>query len=384
MLLTIIVFLLILGILIFVHELGHFVTAKKLGIKVEEFGFGFPPRMFGIYKDKKGKWKKVFGGKKAKAENTIYSINWLPLGGFVKIFGEEGEGKENPESFASKPVWKRSLVLAAGVFMNFVLAAILLIFGFKIGLPQAIDSTNGDVRDEKIQIAYVASESPAEESGLAIGDEIITVGGESFENIEDIQNKIKDKSESEILLEVKRGDEIVEIKSVPRKNPPEDEGALGISLVKTGIVSYPWHISILKGVEATFAVTIAILDAFYKLIRDLFVGEKVTADFAGPVGIAVMTGQVTRMGFAYVLQFAAVLSINLAIINILPFPALDGGRILFLLIEKIRGKKVGKKIENAIHTAGFFLLILLLVVVTFKDLFKFKDLFIGIWHKIAG
>lgn len=384
MVLTIVVFLLVLGILIFVHELGHFMTAKKLGIKVEEFGFGFPPRMFGIYKNKEGKWKKVIGGKKEGVENTIYSINWLPLGGFVKIFGEEGEGSKDPESFASKPIWKRSLVLAAGVFMNFVLAAILLMVGFKIGLPQAIDSEDSNVRDAKIQIAQVATESPAAESGLSLGDEIISIEEERFYKIEDIQNKIKDNSGQEILIEVKRGGEIKEIKTTPRENPPEDEGALGISLVKTGLVSYPWYISIGKGLEATISVTLAILIAFYELIKNLIVGEKVGADFAGPVGIAVMTGQVTRMGLAYVLQFVAVLSINLAIINILPLPALDGGRILFLIIEKVRGKKVGKKIENTVHTIGFFLLILLLVVVTFKDLFRFKDLFIGIWHKIVG
>lgn len=384
MILTIIVFVIILGLLIFVHELGHFISARKLGVRVEEFGFGFPPRMFGVYKDKNGKWKKVVGNKELeKDQKTVYSMNWLPIGGFVKIFGEEGEGSNNPKSFSSKPAWVRGLILSAGVIMNFVLAMVLLTIGFKIGLPQAIEEGD-EARDVKIQIAQVVNDSPAKESGLNVGDEIVTVNGEEFLEIKDLQEEIKSESGSEINIEVKRGDEVVIVKSTPRENPPEDEGALGIALAKTGIVSYPFFQSIWMGITTTFGLVIAILLAFYDIIHNLIVQEPVSAEFAGPVGIAVLTGQVTRMGFVYILQFAAVLSINLGILNILPFPALDGGRILFLIIEKIRGKKISQKVENTVHTAGFFLLILLLVVVTFKDVVKFRDIFIGIWDRIIN
>lgn len=384
MILTIIVFVIILGLLIFVHELGHFITARKMNVRVEEFGFGFPPRAFGIYKSKDGKWKKVFGNKELeKDQNTVYSLNWLPIGGFVKIFGEEGEGEKDPNSFSSKSVWARSLILSAGVFMNFVLAMILLTIGFKIGLPQAVEEGDS-ARNLKIQIAQVSKDSPADSSGLNIGDQIVSIDGENFIEIEDLQEKIKSESGKEINLEIKRGNEDLDIKATPRENPPEDEGALGIALVKTGIVSYPLFQSIWMGITTTFTILIAILVAFYDIIHNLIVQKPISAEFAGPVGIAVLTGQVTRMGFVYILQFAAVLSINLGILNILPFPALDGGRILFLIIEKIRGRKVSQKIENTVHTAGFFLLILLLAVVTFKDIFKFKDIFTGIWDRIIN
>ncbi len=385
MILTIIVFVLVLGLLIFVHEFGHFITARKMGVRAEEFGFGFPPRIFGIYRTKDGKWKKIIGNKELKKDqNTLYSINWLPIGGFVKIFGEEGEGKKDPKSFSSKPVWVRSLILSAGVLMNFVLAIVLLTIGFKIGLPQALEEGDNNARDLKIQIAQVSKGSPAESSGLAVGDQIVRVDGEEFIEIGNLQEKIKSESGKEIDIEIKRGDENLNVKAIPRENPPEDEGALGIALAKTGIVSYPFFQSIWMGISTTYALIIAILSAFYDIIHNLIVHEPVSAEFTGPVGIAVLTGQVARMGFVYILQFAAILSINLGILNILPFPALDGGRILFLLIEKIRGKKVSQKIENSIHTVGFFLLILLLVVVTFKDVFKFKDMFIGIWNRIIN
>ena len=386
MILTIIVFVVILGLLIFVHEFGHFISARKMGVKVEEFGFGFPPRAFGIYKSKDGKWKKVFGNKELeKEQNTIYSINWLPLGGFCKIKGEDGEKKENKEkdSFTNQPIWKRSIILSAGVLMNFVLAMILLTIGYKMGLPQAVE--DGDsARDLKIQIAQVSKDSPAEKSGLSIGDQIVNINGENFLEIEGLQEKIKLEAGSEIDIEIKRGNENLNIKATPRENPPKEEGALGVALVKTGIVSYPFLQSIWMGITTTFTIIVAIILAFYDIIYNLIVQKPISAEFAGPVGIAVLTGQVTRMGFVYVLQFAAVLSINLGILNILPFPALDGGRILFLIIEKIRGKKVSQKIENMVHTIGFFLLISLLIIVTFKDVFKFKDIFTGIWDRIIN
>jgi len=384
MILTIIVFVIILGLLIFVHEFGHFMSSRKLGVKVEEFGFGFPPRIFGIYQKKDGSWKRVIGNKELeKGQNTVYSLNWLPLGGFCKIKGEEVEKIQDKDSFAIQPAWKRIIILSAGVFMNFVLAIILLTIGFKIGLPQAVEEGDS-ARDLKIQIAQVSKDSPAESSGLAIGDQIVTLNGEEFIEIEDLQDKIKLESGKEIDLKIKRGNEDLDVKVIPRNDPPEGEGALGVALAKTGIVSYPLFQSIWMGITTTFTIIVAILFAFYDIIHNLIIQKPILAEFAGPVGIAVLTGQVTRMGFVYILQFAAVLSINLGILNILPFPALDGGRILFLLIEKIRGKKVSQKIENTIHTVGFFLLILLLVVVTFKDIFKFKDMFLGIWDRIIN
>lgn len=367
MILTIIIFVLILGLLIFAHEFGHFIIAKRKGLKVLEFGFGFPPRLLGI-----------------KRGETTYSLNLIPIGGFVKILGEEGEAATDSRSFAAQPIRTRGLILCAGVLMNFLLAIVLLSIGFKIGLPQVVDSVEGKVRDKKIQIAFIAKDSPAEKAELSLGDEIISIDGEKFEKVELIQEKIKEKAGKEVTIEIKRGADILVKTVVPRENPPKGEGALGIGLVKTGIVSYPIFSAILKGVSFTFTIIITIFIAFYEVIKNLIVGKPITAELAGPIGIAVMTGQAARMGFVYILQFTAILSINLGIINILPFPALDGGRILFLIIEKIRKKKVSQKIENLIHTIGFAFLILLMILVTFRDIFRFKDVFIKLWMKITG
>ncbi|MFA6296162.1 MAG: RIP metalloprotease RseP [Patescibacteria group bacterium] len=396
---TLITFIIILGLLIFVHELGHFVAAKKAGIKVDEFGFGYPPRIIGTYKDpktkkfvlvlpKRGKGKKqlaAVAGQESE-ENfpaTVYSLNWLPLGGFCKMKGENGDGKSDPDSFSAKKAWQRIIVLIAGVAMNFVLAALVLMIGFKVGLPTAIDSQNKSyAKDQKVQIMSISTDSPAEKVGLKIGDQVVSINNKKLENVTQVQKAIDKNKGKEIDLKIKRYNENLDIKIEPRKNPPENQGALGVGLVETGIVSYPWLTSIWKGITATFSLTIALIVGFYDIIKNLFVGNKIGADVAGPIGIAVMTGQVTKMGFSYVLQFVALLSINLAIINALPIPAIDGGRILFIIIEKIRRKPISMKVENIIHTTGFALLILLMVVVTFRDVFKFKDIFINLWNKI--
>lgn len=367
MLLTIIVFLLILGLLIFVHEFGHFIFAKKVGIKVEEFGFGFPPRLFGI-----------------KRGETIYSINWIPLGGFVKIYGEDGKGKEDKKSFASRRIGQRAIILTAGVVMNFVLAALLLSIGFKLGLPQVLEGNEKNIKEAKIQLIQIAKNSPADRAGLKVGDEIIAFNGKQIENIEEFQRLTKKMAGKEIVLQIKHLNEKREVKITPRRYPPENEGALGVALAKTAIVSYPWYAALWRGITMTFSVTILIVVTFYEIIKNLILDQPIAAELAGPVGIAVLTHQATKMGFVYVLQFTALLSINLAIINILPFPALDGGRLLFLAIEKIRKKPTDQKLENLIHAIGFALLILLMVIVTFRDVTKFKDVFINLWYKIIG
>jgi len=385
---TIILFVLILGLLILVHELGHFVVARRLGTKVEEFGIGFPPRIAGVYRDSKGRWRKVIGGKEVEDEaaDTIYSLNWLPLGGFCKIKGEDGEGSKDKDSSASKKIWKRALILVAGVTMNILLAMVLLIVGFKVGLPTVIeaDTPPESVVEAKVQVVVISGNSPAQESGLQVGDEILTVADNSVTSVESIQNIIDHNLGEEVSLKIKRGDQEQILTLVPRRTPPADEGPMGVALVKTGIISYPWYQAIGKGIMATFSLFFAILVALFGIIKNLLIGAGVTEELSGPVGIAVMTGQVARMGFVYVLQFIAVLSINLAIINLFPLPALDGGRLLFLIIEKIRGKKVNRRIENTIHMIGFILLILLMLVITFRDVFKFKDLFIDLGRRITG
>jgi regulator of sigma E protease len=386
---TVLIFIIILGLLVFVHELGHFLVARRNGVMAEEFGFGFPPRIFGLYKTKNGKRKLVWGSKQVESTDTIYSINWIPLGGFVKIMGEDGEEKKDPKSFASKSPFTRTRILAAGVLMNILLAVVLLSVGYFVGIPQAVeDVSSGNLKNEKIQIIETIPGSPAEQMGIQVGDQIVgaidsTDKIASFNTIEQLQNYINTNKGQEIKLYVKRGNESLTLMGVPRADFPASEGALGISLVKTAIVSYPWYEAIWRGVQTVVDLTGMIIVAFGNLLWKLITGHSVGMDVSGPVGIAVLTGQVAKLGFIYILQFTALLSVNLAIINILPIPALDGGRILFILIEKIKGKAVSQKFEARAHNIGFALLITLMVVVTFRDvarlelLNKIKNLFGG-------
>jgi regulator of sigma E protease len=377
--LTIIVFILILGLLIFVHELGHFFTARRNGIKAEEFGFGFPPRILGLIKDKESKkFKIIWGSKEAKSPETIYSINWIPLGGFVKIKGEKGESWD-ANSFLAKSAWVRIKVLAAGVLMNFALAWVLIALVFTIGAPEQIDSREKDYPNAKVQIAYVVPDAPAEQMGLEVGDEILkdqmvkTPDGRTFKlsDIQAVQDYINSNKGREINLQIKRGNQTLNLKGVPRESSPEGQGPLGISMVETAIIGYPWYEAIWKGLVAVFDLTWTMLAGFFALIKNAVLGQRTEVDVAGPVGIAVLTKHVTALGLAYILQFAAILSINLGIINAFPFPALDGGRILFVVIEKIKGSPVSQKTEQFFHSLGFLLLILLMIYITFRDVLKF-------------
>ncbi|MFZ2975045.1 MAG: RIP metalloprotease RseP [Candidatus Moraniibacteriota bacterium] len=394
--LAVLVFVVILGVLIFVHELGHFVTARRNGIKASEFGFGFPPRLIGfqyLYENgKRKKWRIVWGTKDGDDENekkdlkqahekkftggTIYSINWIPLGGFVKIKGEDGGNAKDEDSFANKSGWVRIKVLAAGVAMNFIFAWFLISIVFMIGAPQAVDSTE-NVSATKIQISDILPETPAQTAGLQIGDEIMKTqknpAGESVKlsSVEDVQNYIKNNAGKELKLGIMRGDEALVIKLTPRVSAPEGQGLLGVNLAQTAIIKYGVPKALWEGLKTTGNLIVAILIALGGILKSLFMGNGVGADVAGPVGIAVLTKQVTGLGLVYILQFAALLSINLGIINILPIPALDGGRILFVLIEKMKGSPVSQKLEQTFHSVGFLLLILLLILVTFKDVMKF-------------
>lgn len=380
--LTIIVFIIILGILIFVHELGHFVVARRNGIRAEEFGFGFPPRIFGFQKIGK-KWNFIWGKRDTPEEwgdkddpnkGTIYSLNWFPLGGFVRIKGENGEGVGEPDSFITKSAWVRIKVLAAGVTMNFILAWLVVSLALTIGAPQEVENARGNAKNLKIQISAVKKDSVAEELGLKVGDEIL-----KFKEVEEVVSFIGANSGKEIVLKIKRGDDLLDLKATPRFDETLGRGLLGVELVQTAIVSYPWYQALVEGIIVTWRMIEMVFVTFYEVLKSLFVGEKVSVEVAGPVGIVYFTKQVTELGFVYILQFIAILSVNLGIINILPFPALDGGRILFILIEKAKGSPVSAKVEHAIHTAGFLFLITLMIFVTFKDIIRFE-----IWEKIIS
>lgn len=399
--LTILIFFIILGLLIFVHELGHFVAARRNGITADEFGFGFPPRLVGVQRFsvpaggndshvifRKSRWRIVWGSRGEAPEKyagmqagTLYSLNWIPLGGFVRIKGEDGSTKSDPDSFASKSAWTRVKVLGAGVMMNFVLAWLVIALAFWIGAPQDAEQVRqgGIVIKKQIQISQVQKDSPADQMGVQIGDEIVRcldsaepLCAESFLRVEDVQRYIHNHIGGQISLQVIRAGKAVELGGQPSSGRTAKEGALGIGLVRTAVVRYPWYQAILEGLLSMLRLTWMTLSAFGGMLRDLVVGHPVAVDVSGPVGIVYFTKQVTQLGFIYILQFIAILSINLGIINALPLPALDGGRILFILIEKLKGSPVSHKVENVVHTIGFALLITLMIFVTFRDVIKFN------------
>jgi regulator of sigma E protease len=366
MLMTIIVFLLVLSIIVFVHEVGHFYTAIKLGIGVEEFGFGFPPKMFGI-----------------KRKGILYSINWIPLGGFVKIKGEDGNNSDE-DSFANQAVWKRAIVLFAGVFMNWVLAFVLLSVGYFVGLPAVLDGdvpVGATVSQEKVQIMEVYPGSPADIVGLETGDVVLSVDDNTFDDNLVLQKYLQDHRDEELDFKVQRGKEeqsfLAQAEEIEELG---EEKLLGVGLVKSGIVSYSWYQAPWEGLKTTISITYLIFVAFFNLIANLIKGSG-GADISGPVGVAVFAGRALDMGWIYLLQFMALISINLAVINILPFPALDGGRILFLIIEKIRRKPNNQKIEAIVHNIGFTLLMALIVLITYKDIVRYGG---GLISKITS
>lgn len=374
MIITALIFIIILGVLVFVHELGHFLAARKFGVGAEEFGLGFPPRLFAFYKTKTGKWKKKWGKTLiTDAADTVYSLNIIPLGGFVRIKGEDGEDRADVHSFASKAAWKRTLILSAGVIMNVILAALLFSFNLGLGADQSIDGIPLDgaiVNNRRVEITSVSENSPAAAAGLQSGDWIMAVNNQKAENVSFLQNFVADKAGQTLTYTIKRSGAEFTKEIVPITLESTHKGGIGVVISEMAFVRFPWYMAIVEGVKTTGFFLWAIILGLYELLARIFSGGGVSADVAGPVGIAVLTGQVAKMGIMYLIQFTALLSLNLAVINILPFPALDGGRILFLIIEKIKGRPMKQQTEALIHNLGFLFLIALIILVTFKDIAK--------------
>ncbi|MFA6177465.1 MAG: RIP metalloprotease RseP [Candidatus Paceibacterota bacterium] len=361
---SIVIFIIILLVLVLVHEFGHFFSAKKFGIKVDEFGFGFPPKLFSF---KKGE--------------TEYSFNLLPLGGFVKIFGEnpDGENTNGPEadrSFVNKPKWQQAIVLFAGIFANFLLAWLLFSIGFISGFPTSVGGglSNYKLEDVNLVIVSILPKSPAENAGLKIGDKII--------NIKNNNNFTSDVSPETIKSFVTKGEgKEIDIGYIRGKNsevniakisPKENNGefTIGISMDKIGTAKLPFFTAFIEGMKLTLFTTKNTAVGLYTLIVDGLRGQGSFSSVTGPVGIVGIVGDAYQFGFVYLLSFAALISINLAIINFIPFPALDGGRLFFLLIEKIKGSRINPKVANTANMIGFGILILLMIVITYHDIVK--------------
>ena len=351
---TLLIFLIVIAVLVLSHEFGHFIVAKWKGMRVDEFGFGFPPRLFG----------KQFG-------ETFYSLNLLPFGGFVKIWGEDDvEGVNDSRNFASRSAWDRFLVLVAGVGMNFVLAYVLFTIGHGVGIPSVVGAGEG-ARDAVVRVADVISGSPAAEAGVEAGDSILALisSTETMQvlEIEQVQNFVKTHAGSMVTMVVGRAGGETRLSVTLRETAPQGEGFLGIAMVKVGIVQTLWYRAPWEGLLTTISTTKFVVEGLAFFFANIFTSD-IASSVAGPVGIAQVAGEAGALGFVYLLQLVAVLSINLAVLNILPIPALDGGRVLFLIIEKLRGKPVEMRISQFAHTAGFVVLIFLMLVVTYFDL----------------
>ncbi len=337
---SILIFIIGLSFLIFVHELGHFLAAKRFGLLVEEFGFGFPPRLFG-----------------KKIGETVYSLNLLPFGGFVKIHGERREAEHDAvppaRSFWNLPVWKRSFAIGAGVAMNFFIGWLVISSVYMIGAPQGI------------VITEVAPGSPAAEAGLLQGDKIL-----GFKDTAEFIESVKSKAGAEARFSVERAGTEQAISATPRENPPPGEGALGIALTDIGFPRLSVFRSFIEGFKEALNILWAVILAVVNLIRGLFTAAPVMDGFVGPVGVFKVADEAAGFGIAYLLRLIGLISLNLVVLNILPIPALDGGRLLFLAIEKIKGAPLSPKREAIANAIGFVLLFLLMIAVTVRDVVK--------------
>lgn len=361
MVLTIIIVIISLVLLMSLHEMGHFLLAKKFGITVEEFGIGYPPKIWG---------KKVRG--------TVYSLNWLPLGAFVKILGEDNTEDKKQGSFASKSLWQRALVLFGGVASFWIIAFLIitLLAGIS-GVPTAVpDSFNGAGKETpKVQVFSVAKNSPAEFSGLKIGDIIkgmsVKESEEEIETnkVEEIQNFISVHRGEEITFYIQRGEKRLEAISTPRVDPPKGEGALGVALVRAANMSVAWYKSPWVGLKITALQTKDIPIQWYEIIKKK-INKTPTPDvqLVGPVGLGQIMTQALGQGAGNYLMFVAVIAIYLAFFNLLPIPALDGGRLLFIAIEAVRRKPVNQKTEQKITAVFFTALVIMALVFTFQDI----------------
>lgn len=390
MIISLLVFLLILSVLVLIHELGHFLVAKKFGIKVEEFGYGLPPRA----------WGKKIG-------ETIYSINWLPIGGFVKLYGEDEAGagrigrsevkkaknkKDEDRAFYTRPAWQRAAVVVAGVVMNLLLAIVIyyifmFLSNFKTELPLLSEhkfyGTNQSVKED-IYINEVAKDSPASRAGISQYDKLLTINGQKIRGVDYFTDQIRANKGQEIALSwqnMKTG-KINSARVTPRVNPPKNQGALGISFIpmRVAVLSYDTPSQrVFSGITHPMNLALYNFNIMGKLIGVSVKersAEPIGGAVSGPVGIFKVVEEFVgipdaKERFAQILNLAGLLSVSLAIFNILPIPALDGGRFFFILFELITGKKVNQKFESAAHSIGMAILLGLILLITFKDVFQF-------------
>jgi len=342
--------------LMVIHEFGHFIIAKKFGIRVDEFGIGYPPRMFG-----------------KKIGETIYSVNWLPLGAFVRIYGEEG-GIDDIRSFANLKIWKRVLIIIGGVVAFWITAIVIFSIVFAMGAQLPVgDSDVQGLANPQIKVITVSQNSPASTAGLKVGDTITKIN-----KIADFQKFTGDNKGKEITLTIERNGKTFDVNLTPRVNPPSGEGAVGVGLERmaTLVEKSSWYMAPIHGVTYTWQTTVNALKGLYVVFANLFTGKGAPegASFAGPLGITVFMANAASYGVGFFLYFIGMISVFIAIFNLFPIPALDGGKLVFLLIEKIKGRPVSVKVEQSITLVCFVILIALSLFITVKfDIPRFWD-----------
>ena len=348
-LITIVEFIIFFGLMIFVHELGHFVSGRIFKVNIEEFGFGYPPRMVKLF----------------TAKGTIFSLNWIPFGGFVRFKGEDNPGE--PGSLASEKPWKRLIILSSGAIMNILTGILIFSLVFaQTGIPDS----------NRVQILEVAPDSPAQTAGIQAGDLVISVDGVPVEGTEDLSAKVQQNLGREITITVERNGQNQNVVVTPRENPPEGQGAMGI-VMTTPVKDATYFQAIPYAVESVGQYAKMLVQMPIMLIRGQI--EPADARVVGPKGIydmfsqarqadeQVSTDQSASTPAVNTLWLLAVLSVAIGITNLLPIPALDGGRILFLLPELLFKKRIKPEYESMVHLVGFALLIILMIYVTFQD-----------------
>lgn len=339
---TVIATIFVFGLLIFVHELGHFVTAKLVGMRVDEFALGFGPKLIS-----------------RKHGETLYSLRIIPLGGFNKIAGMDPEEEKDERSFSAKPIWARILVIVAGSTMNFILPVILLAGVF---FSAGIDTPSNEA-----VIGSVLPDKPAAYAGLISGDKILAINEYKINSWREFVEKIQGNAGNQLIIQYERNGLIDKVTIVPEFDPKANKGIVGIM---PQIQNYRPTLLESFGLAAkqTYLVTVGMVIGICQMITG-----QIAAEVAGPIGVAQMAGQVAQLGMIPLLQFAAFLSINLGLINLLPVPVLDGGHIVTLVVEWLRGKPLSSSKMQVIQMIGFFMLMLLLIMATFKDVARLNS-----------
>lgn len=360
---NILIFIIVLGVLIFVHELGHFLFAKLFKIRADEFGFGYPPRMFKLFH-----WK-----------GTDFTMNWIPFGGFVKIFGENDDGteltdEEKKVSLIHKPRWQQFLVMFGGILFNIVFAWILFSATFIAGVqaPTSVAPENYVFTDSALVITGTMPDSPAAKAGLMSGDTVIAISTSQdstefeFRDVAQFSEFINSQGEQNIslLVEIDRNNETSVIEVVPEEGIISNQYAIGIGLEYIGTLKLPIFQALGYGAISTWDFLKGITKGF----AYLFSGQIALDNVSGPVGIVKQVGDASALGFTYLITFTALISLNLAILNLIPFPALDGGRILIIMIESVIRRRLRPNVVNWVNTIGFFVLIGLMLVITANDI----------------